>query len=173
LAGTGTARRFSDADKVHVYTVLAANGGNVKATVRETGVSAPTIRKWRALWETEGPPASAEDRQEAVRDFVQDAERIRNLAMAKLESEIASGEVKPQQLIIAIGVLDDKITRAKGMPDKRIERNQLPSPDEMRELIGGAIRLGIEAAERRHEEIVDAELVTEEPDPPALPLTTE
>jgi transposase-like protein len=42
-----TKRRYSDSDKSTALALLAANGGNISATARETQLPATTIRQWR------------------------------------------------------------------------------------------------------------------------------
>lgn len=159
--------QFSDEDKARLYTALAANDWNVKRTARETGFSISTVRRYRDKFQSE--PPSTELVEAAVGDFVADAERIRNLALVQLEAAIVNGEIKPRELVTAIGVLDDKITRARGLPTSRTETvSSFPSREELGELMGGFIVGAIEAAKQRHEEIVDAEIV-EEAEPLALP----
>jgi len=154
--------QFSDEDKARLYTALAANDWNVKRTARETGFSISTVRRYRDKFKSN--PPSTELVQAAVGEFVDDAERIRNLALAKLEEAIKSGDIKPRELVTTIGVLDDKITRAKGLPTHRTENvSTFPDRQELGQMLGEFMVGAIKAAEQRHEEIVDAEIVEEEP----------
>lgn len=138
---------------------MRANGGNVKRTEAECNIPAPTIRRWRTQWEREAPAGG----EVAVDEFVSDATRIRDAALVLLEQRIGSGEIKPIELIKVIGTLDDKISRAMGLDVKRVEHSlALPSAEEMEKLMGPYARAGLLAAERRHEEILDAEVVEAE-----------
>jgi transposase-like protein len=159
--------QFSDEDKARLYTALAANDWNVKRTARETGFSISTVRRYRDKFQSE--PPSTELVEAAVGEFVDDAEKIRNLALQKLEAKIKEGDISARDLVTTIGVLDDKITRAKGLPTSRTENvSAFPSREELGELLGGFMVGAIQAAEKRHAEIVDAEIV-EEAEPLALP----
>lgn len=144
-----------------MLAALAANGNNVKRTARETGVLPGTIRRWRTLQQRgQGIPDASI--QTAVKEFVDEAEEVRNLALTKLREKIESGDVKASELITTLGVLDDKITRARGLPTTRTEHTSaLPSATELRELMAGVVQGAVEAATRRHEEIIEAEIVPE------------
>lgn len=164
MAGRST---YRDEDKAAVLAVLAANGGNIKRTARETGIPITTVRRWSSPGST---PPPAEKVQEAVDEFVKRAEAIREMALVKLESAVAAGEVSARDLITVIGVLDDKLTRAKGLPTQRTEhQHALPSREELQDVIGGAIAGMIQAAERRDDEIVIDEADVVEIAPRALP----
>ena len=166
MAGRST---YSDEDKAAVLAVLAANGGNIKRTSRETGVAVSTVRNWsRGL-----ASPSSEKVQEAVDKFVDQAEKVRNMALDELERAIMTGEVKDRDLITILGVLDDKITRAKGLPTQRTaHQHELPSREELALVLGTAIGGMIEAAEQRDEEIIEDAVYTVVP-PRALPQPPE
>ncbi len=154
-------RRFTEADKAAVLTALAANDGNVKRTARETGVAPATVRSWRAQAAAGQGPSEALVLA-AVNDFVEDAARVRNKALALLEARISAQEIKSGELVTALGVLDDKVTRAKGLPTSRVENvSALPAPEQLRELMTGFVAGAIAAAEERQADIVDAEVVEE------------
>ena len=165
MAGRST---YSDEDKGAVLAVLAANGGNIKRTSRETGVAEGTLRYW-----IKKAPPSDETVQAAVLEFVSRAEAIRKMALDELEKSIETGKVSARELITVVGVLDDKITRAKGLPTQRTEQKlALPSREELASLLGGFVQGAIQMAEQRDEEIVDAEYA-EVPEPRALPSPRE
>lgn len=159
---------YSDEDKASVLAVLAANNGNIKRTARETGIAEGTVR----YWAKKAAPPSDETLQAAVDDFVDKAEKIRGMALANLEAAIESGEISPRELITVIGVLDDKVTRAKGLPTQRTENTlALPSREALAELFGGFVQGAIEMAESRDADVVDGEYV--EVSTPALPAPRE
>jgi transposase-like protein len=168
MAGTSGARRFTNEDKARAYVTLAANEGNIKRTARETDIPPATLRRWRAQWEREGPP-SQEETEQAAGDFVSTMSSVRDKALALLEKRIDSGDINAAQLITAVGVLDDKITRAQGLPDRRVEHPNLPPPEQIAELLGTAVSKAIQMAENREREleiIEDAEVIERRP---ALP----
>ena len=176
MAGGPNARRFTDEDKARILTVLAANGGNVKRTARECDVLPATIRRWREQdAHGQGPPA--EKIAAAVDSFAADAERLRNTALEKLEALVNSGAVSARELITTIGVLDDKLRLAKGLPNSKVEhKHSLPTGEELATFQAAAldfVQAGIKAAQERHDVIVDAELVEEDAaDRPGLPAPT-
>jgi transposase-like protein len=154
----GSRTAHTDTDKARILVTLAANGGNVLRTARECSVSPASIRRWREDDRRgTGPSKSAVVAQIGV--FVDDAERVRNKALAVLEQRINDGEIKPSELIATLGVLDDKITRAKGLPTQRVEHgNGLPQAADLAAL-GAVVAGAIAAASTRHDEIVEAEIV--------------
>lgn len=157
----GERKAFSDEDKARVLTTLAANNGVVKRTAAECGVSPATIRKWRGQRE-QGRGPSAEIVEQAVDEFIESATRVRNLALDKLEEKIRNGEAKVSELATTLGILDDKITRARGLPTSRVETaSTLPDPNQLRELMSGFVEGAIRAAEQRHSDIIEAEVVSE------------
>lgn len=166
MAGRST---YSDEDKAAVLAVLAANGGNAKRTSRETGVPLGTLRYWAKG--KASPPAEVVQQQ--TDEFVSKAEKIRSMALSKLETAVESGEISARDLITVIGVLDDKITRASGLPTQRTEhQHALPSREELQLVLGAAIGGMIDAAERRDDEIIEDAEYSVVP-PRALPQTTE
>jgi transposase-like protein len=166
VAGRST---YSDEDKAAVLAVLAANGGNIKRTARETSIPVSTL----SYWAKGNASPSTEAVQAAVDKFVDQAERVRNMALDELERAIGTGEVKDKDLITILGVLDDKITRARGLPTQRTEhQHSLPSRDELEIVLGGAIRGMVAAAEQRDDEIIEDAEYTVVP-PRALPKPRE
>ena len=152
------ASKYSEADKARVYVLLATNDGNVKRTSRDSGLPESTVRMWKRDFEINGPPALDEEIQAEVGDFVGEAVTVRWKALRVLDSKIA--DAKPSELIAVIGVLTDKIDRARGLAIGRVEHvHALPSPEEIRESLGAALQGVLEAAKQRQFEIVDAEIV--------------
>ena len=163
MAGTSGARRFTEADKAHGLTVLAANDGNIKRTSRDLGVNTATLRRWREQARHGDGPSEALVIA-AVGEFVTDAKRIRNKALMHLEALIDAGKVPPAVLNNIMGTLDDKIRLAQNMPTSRVEQTSaIPDRETLKELMGAAIQGAIEAAEKRHDIIVEAEVVPNRP----------
>ena len=151
--------RYTDQQKAAAFALLEVNGGNLKRTARELGFPLSTIRRWRDDWEKDQNLPKIEDIAEATGDFVQDAERVRNLALQHLERQLPNATAA--QLVTVVGVLDDKLARAKGLAN-RVEhehRIALPSAEEIAETLLALNGAAKEAASRRQAEIVDAELV--------------
>jgi transposase-like protein len=165
MAGTSGARQFTEADKAQALVTLVANGGNVKRTSKDTGFAPATIRRWRDRQAQATGQAAASPGALAVAatSFTADLKRTRDKALTLLEERIDEGDIKTSELITAVGVLDDKITRAEPMEHHVEHTLALPSPDEVRGLLGPFLEAGLANAARRHEEIVEAEVVRELP----------
>lgn len=161
--------RYSDEDKAAVLAALAANGGNLLRTSKETGVSRNTIRHW-----VEEAPPPDETLQAAVDEFVTEAKGIRTKALEKLKGLVENDQVDARTLITIVGVLDDKVTRASGLPTSRTEhQNALPPREELKELLGTFVQVAVEAAEQRDSDIEDAEYVVVPQPRVALPQPRE
>lgn len=159
---------YTDEVKATAYAQLQVNDGNVKRTAREIGLPVSTLRKWRDEWEANKNLPAAEDLIAATGDFIEDAERVRNLSLKVLEAKLAAGQGTVAQVATVLGVLDDKIARAKGLADRVTEHKiTLPKRDELRELFAGLQQGAIDAAAQRDEVIVEAELVEPRALPPA------
>lgn len=147
--------KYAETDRAKVYVNLRANDNNVKRTARETGVPENTVRRWRDEWANGlNIPEATVVRAEAD-NFVGQAERIRDYALATLENKIP--DAKPSELITIVGVLDDKITRARGIDrDRNLHvHHHLPSPEEIRMMMGGFVQGAVRAA-TESDEIEDA-----------------
>lgn len=159
---------YSEQDRTRVYVVLTANGGNVKATARETGMAESTVRNWKREFEKNPPNKElVEAEVSAPEGYVSELERVRNEALAALRNKIPS--MSGQQLAVAFGILEDKLTRARGLATERTEHvHKLPSAEELA-LAGQMLAQGaIDAARQRQQEIVES-AVREQP---ALPART-
>jgi len=159
---------YSAEQKAQVFTILEVNGGNVKRTALETGIPRSTIRRWHEDWKADKNLPSLEELEQSSGDFIQDAERVRNKALAEMERKLPNATAP--QLATVVGVLDDKIARAKGLAS-RVEhehRIALPSAEEITERLLALQEAARANASRRDAEIVDAELVEHK----ALPVST-
>jgi len=155
---------YTEQDKARVYVVLTANKGNIKRTVRDTGIPESTVRNWKREFEKNPPSQEAIDNEVTSGDYVSDLERVRNKALATLETKIPT--MNGSQLGVVFGILEDKLTRARGLATDRTEHvHKLPSVEELA-LAGQMLARGaIEAARQRQAEIVEAEVRQQ----PALP----
>jgi transposase-like protein len=162
---------YSAEDKARAYVILQTNEGNLKRTARDTGIPEPTIRRWRNEWASEGPPP-LDQVEEAATDWLSNAESVRDLSLRRIRERLESDNVKDQgtlpQLATVYGIVTDKIDRARGIADRRVEHvHALPSPDEIRGALT-ALVAGVQQGHAvREEEIEDAEF--EETSPRALP----
>lgn len=153
---------YDDATKAETYVVLAANEGNVKRTSRDTGVPVSTIRRWRDEWARQESLPDISQLEVAIGDFADKAESIRWKALVELERQLSTA--KPGDLIKIVGILDDKITRARGLADRTVEhRHVLPSAEELHALVSGFAEATRQAALERVVEIEDAEIVEQAP----------
>lgn len=159
MAGRAT---YTDDQKAAVYVALAANEGNVKRTARDTGVPISTIRRWRDEWQRLESLPAPQVLDEAIESFADKAESIRMKALMELERQLHTA--KPGDLIKIVGILDDKITRARGLADRTVEhRHVLPTADELRELVTGFAEASRQTALTRAEDIIEAEVVEQAP----------
>lgn len=151
------AGKYTEAERASVFIALEANQGNVARSARDTGVPKQTVRDWKRKWQQEGPPDFDETVFETVASsFIEQAERVRDKILLKFEEAVDKGELKPDKMPIAIGILDDKVRLHKGLATSRSESTlALPSPEEVREMFSGLIRGAIEAATNREAEIID------------------
>lgn len=153
---------YDDATKAETYVVLAANEGNVKRTSRDTGVPVSTIRRWRDEWARQESLPDISTLEVVVGNFADKAESIRWKALVELERQLTTA--KPGDLIKIVGILDDKITRARGLADRTVEhRHLLPSAEELHALVSGFAEATRQAALERAGEIIDAEVVEQAP----------
>lgn len=153
-------RTYTDQDRANVYVAMRVNDGNIARSSRDTGVPEATVRDWRDTWEREGGPSTEvlELAAGAATDFVIDATRVRDKALAELERQIDAKEVKPAQLIAAVGMAEDKIRLAKGLATSRSETVQkLPDPEELRSKLAEYIIEALSKADERDEDIKHSE----------------
>lgn len=155
--------KYTDADRARCYVALQANGGNVKATARELELPVTTVRRWRGEFEAEGPPP-LDVVDEAVEDYLGELEQVRNKALKLLDQKLPEASARDTATIF--GILDDKVSRAKGISDRPVDEKVSLDPGTLRDVLSGVVTAAIEAAGRRQEEIIDAEIVEA---PRALP----
>lgn len=149
-------RTYTDRDRALVRASLESNGGKIKQTSRETGVPVMTVSDWKRKWETGGLPPEVAEVLPAVREeFVADATRVRNKALERFEQKVDQDKVLPKDLLVAVGVLTDKVRLVEGKATSRTESigsGALPVA-EVRELFAGFARGVVEAATKRAEVI--------------------
>lgn len=153
---------YTEEQKASVYVTLASNEGNVKRTARDTGVPVSTIRRWRSEWDRLESLPSHDAVNEAMGNFAERAESLRWKALVELERQLSTA--RPGDLIKIVGILDDKITRARGLADRTVEhRHVLPSAEELSALVQGFAEATRQAALERAGDVIDAEIVEQAP----------
>jgi hypothetical protein len=84
-----------------------------------------------------------------------------------MEAKLLNGEGTVAQIATVMGILDDKIARAKGLADRVTEHKiTLPSRDEIVSALDGLRQGAIEAATARDEVIVEGGLAKPKELPP-------
>lgn len=152
---------YTDEQRARAYVVLTTNQGNIKRTARDTSLPESTIRRWRDEWEEDGPPDTSLV-AEATGDFVQEAERVRDAALAEMERKIPAAT--PSALVAMVGMLTDKIALARGLATSRSETvHSLPPAEEIARTLGAVLQGALAAAQSRSEDIIDAEIVEQAP----------
>lgn len=109
----GSFKKHSPQMKTHVLRILENNGGNLKKTVEQTGVSAQTIRKWRDL------AAPFEKDGETRRPLAERLEETAHQAIDVLQKKLKS----PKASVGDISRAMELAVRAKRQLD-----NNLPPP---------------------------------------------
>lgn len=157
---------YSEQDKARVYLALTANSGNVKRTARETGVPESTVRNFKHEFEDNPPDTAVVQAELESGDYVTQLETLRNELAVALRKKIP--DMTGNQLAVSYGIIDDKLTRARGLATERTEHvHTLPSAEELA-LAGQMLATGaIEAAKQRQEELAQAEVRREQPALPA------
>lgn len=157
-------RKYSDRQRARVYLALKLNEGNIGRSARDTGVPEQTVRDWKREWEKVEPEGLLQALDEVADEMTDDAVRIRNLALVRLEQIIPDCK-SVRELTVAIGVLDDKITRAKmvRVKDRPALAEGSQSPSELQANIGDWLVGALSQASVRRTEIVEAEVVDELP----------
>lgn len=156
---------YTAEDKARAYVILQTNEGNLKRTARDTGIPEPTIRRWRNEWASQGAPP-LDMIEEAATDMVTEAEKVRDLSLQRIRERLESDNVKDQgtlpQLATVFGIVTDKIDRARGIADKRVEHvHALPSPEDIRGALVALVQGVQQGHAVREEEIEDAEIIEE------------
>ena len=156
---------YSDADLARLYVVLTTNEGNVKRTARELNMPPSTVRRYKNLWEENGPPTIEEEIVKEVVEYVSEMERTRDLALQRMHERLENDQGTLPQIATVFGVLTDKIDRARGIGNETTvhHKHSLPSPDEIRQVLGALVSGAAEAHALRESDIEDAEFVEHEP----------
>lgn len=150
---------YTDEDKARVIAELHVNEGNIKRTARNTGIPISTVRDWKTEMERGGVSPEVQAAVPAVvGDFVEDATRVRNKLLVRLEELVDEGKISERGIVPALGMLTDKIRAYKGLDTKKVEHTiALPSPEKARELFAGVFEEVANAAQSRSRAVDEIE----------------
>ena len=155
--------RYTASDRARVYAELTSNDGNIKRTARNLGIPVSTVRDWKITWEQQGvEPEVAEAIPAVVTDFVEDATRIRDKFLIRLEQKSDKDQLNGRELLVGVGVLTDKIRAYKGLDAVREHRHtvEIPAFNELQSKLDGAltelVQIGLERQKVIHE-VIDLE----------------
>lgn len=106
-------RRYSDAEQAEALAALAANGGEIAATSRETGIPEATLRHWRDGDCRPCPPELVARKRESL------ARGIEKLARRVLKRNLkaAADADTPLSLrdgAVVLGICVDKVAQLRG-----------------------------------------------------------
>ncbi len=96
-------KSYTDAEREATLTVLQANGGNLKRTARETGVSLPTLRDWKAGGKVHPDPVKA---AALGASYLERVKAAREAAMIRM-LELIPGETDLFKVTGAVKVLSE------------------------------------------------------------------
>lgn len=154
--------QYSPAKLSALAAALKLNGGNVERTAKDTGIPASTVREYKKRWQDGIPDEIAQAADDVADDIIEEMSRVRMKALRELEDKLP--KARPGELNAIIGTLDDKITRARGLPTQRTETVGLQiSPTEIRELMTTWARATLNAAHEREVDIIEVEAIVEQP----------
>lgn len=151
---------YTEEDRAKVYAILLTNDGNVKRTARDTMIPEQTVRRWKQEF-ADNPPST--DLVSAVAEGIKsDMDRVRRLALTKMEQLIREGSPKLGELNTVFGTLTDKMNILDGLATSRVEhQHSLPSAEDIRDVLVSAISEGIEHAAQRQMDVIDADVIDE------------
>jgi len=106
-------RRYSDADQAEALAALDANGGNVVATARATGIPRTTIQAWK---DGSIHPPPAELRQQKKLALADSLDRLAKKMFAQAQRKVK--DMSGRDAVIAGAVLLDKSAMLRGETGK-------------------------------------------------------
>jgi transposase-like protein len=148
-------RKYTASDRAKVFAELEINEGNIKRTARNTGFPVSTVRDWKVEWEKGGVDTdTVEALPEVIGDFVEEATRVRDKLLMRLEQKVDSGDITAREIVPALGMLTDKIRAYQGLNDVKHQHTvNLPQLDEIESKLAGALKQLVAAGNRRQHEI--------------------
>lgn len=124
--------KYTDAQRAEALAALQANGGNLSATSRDTGIPFSTLKRWR----DEPDPRLAELGEEKKTDLGDRLERIANALVDAIPDKIADAPLN--HVSVALGIAIDKLRLLRG---EATEVTEVRGSDAKRELAERIARL--------------------------------
>lgn len=162
-------RMYTDEERARAHAALVINDGNIARAARETGLPESSIRDWKKKWEKEGVPAEIQAYAAGEANvFVIKAQEVRDEALTRLHEKLPDARVG--ELTTVIGVLDDKISRARMLEKPPPPESSKIDARAAGELLAGFVAEAINQSEERRSAV--HQQATENTPKPALPATT-
>ena len=134
---------YTEQEKEAALTLLEANRGNLKKTARETGVSLPTLRDWRAGGKVKPDPIKA---AELRTSFLEQIREVREAASKRM-LELIPAETDLHKVAGALKIANDAARLESGEATQRSEVRTVDEDPERQRLA----RAAAEALEREWE----------------------
>lgn len=126
----GGKREYTEAEKGVFLARLAANGGNVKKTARETDVSESTLRDWR---DGKGVSPVVHEVAEAVKaDMARGIHIVMGAVLTAIPGKLA--DASAAQLGVLFGILADKYAALTAAGQKQNDGPTLPDAERLARL---------------------------------------
>jgi len=118
-------RSYTDAERATALAALDANGGNVKRTARDTGISPSTLASWRDRQTLEGTDIRAQKQNDLRAQLELVAYELAMAIPGKVD------EAQLQQVTTSLAIVIDKLQLLSGQPTEinRHEHNERATPD--------------------------------------------
>lgn len=124
--------KYTDAQRAEALAALQANGGNLSATSRATGIPHSTLKRWR----DQPDPRLAELGEEKKADLGDRLESIANALVDAIPEKIADAPLN--HVSVALGIAIDKLRLLRG---EATEVTEVRGSDAKRELAERIARL--------------------------------
>ena len=122
-------RHYSDRDRaaaLAIFDALDDQPGRVSRAARESKVPRRTLGLWIEERDRAAPAEVRQEERKALRDLYEEHIRIAMGVAARKVDEAVYREV-----MIGVGILDDKLTRADGLPTSRVEVDDKRDPEQV------------------------------------------
>jgi len=139
-------KTYTDDQRIAALAALAANGGNISQTARQTGIPRITLRKWQAS-ELNDLPEVASIKAELTGSFIEKARSARELILDRLVA-LAPEERDMFKLAGAFKIVNEAARLEGGEATQRSEVRQVDEDPERARLA----RAAAEALEREWEQ---------------------
>jgi hypothetical protein len=129
-------KTYSDGERIAALAILAANGGNISQTTRQTGIPRITLRKWQAS-ELNDLPQVATIKAEVTQSFIEKAKSAREVFLDRLVA-LAPQEKDMFKLAGAFKIVNDAARLEDGQATTRSEVRTLDDDPERARLARAA-----------------------------------